>query len=50
MPRRKRNQTVTFGKLIERNMTKNFHEKSFTKCSGETILKPFLKNRNCLHR
>ena len=50
MPRRKRNQTVTFAKLIEPNMTKIFHEKSFTKCSGETILKPFLKNRNCLYR
>ena len=50
MPRRKRNQTVTFAKLIEPNMTKVFHEKSFTKCGGETILKPFLKNRNCLYR
>ena len=37
------------GKLIECNMRKIFLEKSFTKCGGETILKPFLKNQNCLY-
>ena len=35
-------QTIKFGHLIE-NMRKNFLEKSYTKCGGETIRKPFSK-------
>ena len=35
------NQTIKFGQLIEYNMRKNFLEKSYTKCGGETIPRPF---------
>ena len=38
------NQTVKFGQLIEYNMRKIFLEKSYAKCGGETIPKPFPKN------
>ena len=34
--RSKGNQTMTFGQLIECNMTNIFIEKSYTKCGGET--------------
>ena len=41
--RNKGNQTMKFGQLIEYNMRKNSLEKSFTKCGGETIPRPFSK-------
>ena len=41
--RSKDNQTVKFGQLIEYNMRNIFLEKSYTKCGGETIPKPFSK-------
>ena len=41
--RSKNNQTIKYGKLIEYNMRNNFFEKSYTKCGGETILRPFSK-------
>ena len=37
------NQTIKFGQLIEYNMRNNFIEKSYTKCSGETIPRPLYK-------
>ena len=37
----KGNQTMTFGQLTEYNMRNIFLEKSYKKCGGETILKPF---------
>ena len=39
--RRKSNQTMKFGQLIEYIMKNIFLEKSCTKCGGETILRPF---------
>ena len=36
-------QTIKFGQLIEYNMRNIFLEKSYTKCGGETIPKPFSK-------
>ena len=42
--RSKGNQTMKFGLLIERNMRTIFLKKSFSKCGGETILRPFPKN------
>ena len=41
--RRKDNQIVKFGQLIEYNMRKIFLEKSYPKCGGETSPKPFSK-------
>ena len=41
--RRKGNQTMKFGQLIEYNMRSIFLEKSYTKCAGETIPRPFFK-------
>ena len=41
--RRKDNQAVKFGQLIEYNMRKIFLEKSYPKCGGETSPKPFYK-------
>ena len=35
--RNKNNETMKLGELIEYNMRKNFLEKSYTKCIGETI-------------
>ena len=32
---------MKLGELIECNMRKNFLEKSYTKCSGETSARPF---------
>ena len=32
---------MKFGQLIEYNMTNIFPEKSYTKCGGETIPRPF---------
>ena len=37
----KGNQTMKFGQLIKYNMRNIFLEKSYTKCGGETIPKPF---------
>ena len=34
---------MTFGQLIEFNMTYIFLEKSYTKCGGETSPSPFLE-------
>ena len=39
--RSERNQTMKFGQLTEYNMRNIFPEKSYTKCVGETIPKPF---------
>ena len=44
--RSKGNQKMKFGQLIEYNMRNIFLEKSYTKCSGETFLRPFSKNKN----
>ena len=41
--RHKRNQTMKFGQLIEYNMRHISDEKSYTKCGGETIPRPFSK-------
>ena len=35
---------MKFGQLIERNMRNIFLEKSYTKCGGETIPRPFPGN------
>ena len=37
----KGNQTMAFGQLIEYDTRKNFLEKSYSKCGGETIPRPF---------
>ena len=39
--RSKDNQAMKSGQLLEYNMRKIFHEKSYTKCSGKSIPKPF---------
>ena len=39
----KDNQTMKFGQLIEYNMRNIFLEKSFKKCGGVTITRPFSK-------
>ena len=39
----KDNQTMKFGQLIEYNMRNIIFEKSYTKCGGETIPRPFSK-------
>ena len=36
-------QAMEFGQLIEYKMRNIFVEKSFTKCAGETILRPLSK-------
>ena len=41
--RSKDNQTMKFGRLIEYKMRNIFVEKSYTKCGGETIPRPFSK-------
>ena len=41
--RSKGNRTMKFGQLIEYNMKNYFFEKSYTKCGGETIPRPFSK-------
>ena len=43
IPRRKDNQTTKIDLLIEYNMRNIFLEKSYTKCDGETIPRPFFK-------
>ena len=42
----KGNQTMRFDQLIEYNIKYFFFEKSYTKCDGETIPRPFCKNQN----
>ena len=42
--RSKGNQTMKFGQLMEYNMRNNFLEQLYTKCDGETIIRPFLLN------
>ena len=39
----KANQTMKFGQLTQYNVKKNFLEKSYSKCGGETIPRPFSK-------
>ena len=41
--RSKGNQTMKFGQLIEYNMRNTFAKKSYTKCAGETIPRPWSK-------
>ena len=41
--RNKGNQTMKFGQLLEYNMRNIFVEKSYTKCGGETVPRPFSK-------
>ena len=41
--RSKGNQAIKFGQLIKYNMITIFLQKSFTKCGGETISRPFSK-------
>ena len=41
--RSKDNQTMKFGQLIQQNMITIFLQKSFTKCGGESISRPFPK-------
>ena len=37
---------MTFGQLIEYNMRNSFIEKSYTKCTGETLPRPLPKKLN----
>ena len=47
--RSKDNQAMKFGQLIECNMRNIFLEKSYTKCGGQTSLRPFSKKlRMCM--
>ena len=39
----KGSQTMTYCKFIEHNMRNIFLKKSFTKCGGETITRPYPK-------
>ena len=41
--RSKDNQSIKFARLKEYNMRNIFLEKSYTKCRGETFLRPFSK-------
>ena len=41
--RSKGNQITKFGQLIKYNMKNIFLEKSYTKCGGDTIPRPFSK-------
>ena len=41
--RSKGNQRMKLGQLIEYNLRSIFDEKSYTKCTGETIAKPLSK-------
>ena len=43
MSRSKGNQTMKFGQLMEYNMRYIFLERSYAKCGGETIPRPFSK-------
>ena len=46
MSRRKGNQAMKFGQLIEYNLRNIFLEESYTECDGETILRPLFKRSN----
>ena len=41
----KGNQTMKFGQLIKYDMRDTFLEKSYAKCGGKTIPRPFSKKR-----
>ena len=41
--RSKSNQAIKFGQLVECNMRNIFLEKSYTKCGGKAIPRPFPK-------
>ena len=43
------NQAIKFVQLIEYNMRNIFLEKSYTKCGGETIPRPFSKSQNWVY-
>ena len=43
IPRRKGNQKMKFRQLIDYKIRNNFLEKSYTRCGGETITRPFYK-------
>ena len=43
------NQTMKFGQLIEYNMGAILLEKSFTKCDGDIIPRPFFKKIKIEH-
>ena len=43
------NQTTTFGELIKFSMRKIFVEKSYRKCGGETIARPFFKKSKIIN-
>ena len=43
IPRSEGNQTMKFGQLIEYDMKKIFLEKSYTKCDGIAVPRPFSK-------
>ena len=44
--RNKGSQTMKLGQLIEYSKRNIFIEKSYTKCGGENMLRPFSKNQN----
>ena len=47
--RGKGNHTIKLGQLIEYNMWNNFLEKSYTKCGGDAIPRPFYKKIKIEH-
>ena len=47
--RSKSNQTIKSDQLIEYNTSNIFLEKSYAKCGGETILRPFSKKIKIEH-
>ena len=42
----KGDKTMKIGQVIEYNMGTIYHEKSHTKCGGQTIPRPLPKNQN----
>ena len=44
--RRNDNQAIKYGQLKQYNMRNIYREKSYTKCSRKTILRPFSKKSN----
>ena len=46
MSRRKGNQAMKFGQLIENSIRNIFLEKSYTRCGGKTIPRLFSKKSN----
>ena len=49
IPINKDNQTMKIGQLLEYNLRNLFLEKSYTKCGGETIPRPFSKKIKIKH-